>query len=355
MTHTYHKTSTVNTFAQISLAFNDASVHHVFAAILLSLDVTCRGRLEDLRSMWPFQASKCQQFQTGARYQELGPTGSVQYVRNRQDLRLCRYLWPVARPRGIVFCIHGFGDDTGSLLLKRSKPQHKGKYAKSTVALLNKRGYSVACMDLQGCGRSEGYKNRRGYFRHFSDLVTDFIDFVDDIRGQLQGFPDSIPSFVFGASLGGCLAVHAVQHCPNVFAGVVLLAPMLSVDGIRRSGLNRLRNTFAGVLNLLAPELPLPTVAPRGDIKHDIQPGCMPHRPRSNGCIRVRVGYQCVKAIQWARDNAHRISFPYLIIHGSADTVCDPQVGTDRTPPGGSISGVAWPVGIEGILSRLGI
>ena len=293
--------------------------------------------------MWPFQGSKCQQFQTGARYEELGPTGSVQYVRNRQDLRLCRYLWPVARPRGMVFCIHGFGDDTSSLLLKRSKSQRKGKYAKSTVALLNKRGYSVACMDLQGCGRSEGYRNRRGYFRHFSDLMTDFFDFVDDIRGRLQGFPDSIPSFIFGASLGGCLAVHVAQQCPNIFAGVVLLAPMLSVDGIRRSGLNRLRNSFAGVLNLLAPELPLPTVAPRSDALRNIQPGCMHHRTKSDGCVRVRVGYQCVKAIQWTRDNAPRISFPYLIIHGTADTVCDPQVRTESKQNGGSVSDVPDP------------
>lgn len=47
-----------------------------------------------------------------------------------------------------------------------------------------------------------------------------------------------LPVFAMGTSLGGCIASHAALREPDLFAGLILIAPMLSLEKVARSGLN---------------------------------------------------------------------------------------------------------------------
>lgn len=256
---------------------------------------------------------------------ELGEIGSVQYVTNRQGLKLCRYRWPVQNPVGKIVAIHGFGSHTGNLLLKRKTPGAPLQYEESIAQIFNQRGYSVACMDLQGCGRSDGCRGRRGFFYAFEDLITDLVEFLESLHDYMDGFDVQCPTFLFGVSLGGCLSVHLAHHCQDLIDGVALLAPMLSVEQLARSGINRVYSVIGRWLNLLIPDVPLLKMG-KQDKFPEIQEFYEKDPAMFKGRIRVRVGWQCMQAIDWIRRHDQNLTFPFLIVHGTDDTLCDPQV-----------------------------
>ena len=156
----------------------------------------------------------------------------MQCTRDRQDHRLRRCLWPVAWPRGIVLCIHAFGDDTGSLLCGRCRPQRKGMYSRSAAMPLNKRDCSVTCMDLRGCRKSPR-------------TLTVFSGSRDGCHRLRRRYPwiaaripQLHPIFCPRCESGNALKLVRYNDDPlTVFAGDGLLAPMLSVESIRGSGL----------------------------------------------------------------------------------------------------------------------
>ena len=47
-----------------------------------------------------------------------------------------------------------------------------------------------------------------------------------------------LPMVVLGVSLGGCIAVNAIHQNGELFTGAILLAPMLSLEKVSKTGLN---------------------------------------------------------------------------------------------------------------------
>lgn len=87
-----------------------------------------------------------------------------------------------ARPRGLVFVAHGFGEHISragySLLAKQ----------------LTDAGFAVFALDHQGHGRSTG---DRAWFESMRHVVADYIHFVVDRAAE---FDADIPRFLFGHS-----------------------------------------------------------------------------------------------------------------------------------------------------------
>lgn len=274
--------------------------------------------------MW-FTSNPCVKIEEAASVEELGPQGYTQYATNKQGLTLCKYYWPVDNPSGIIFGVHGYGSHVGSFLLKRNKPAEKVKYSNSVVEELNKAGFSVAAMDLQGSGRSDGLHNRRAYFLQFSDLVEDYLDFITHtLESNNAHFANSLPFFLFGASLGGCLALHVAHRCQERVQGVALLAPMLSLEQAKSEGFNWIYASLAGWLNYLIPDVPL--IGLKQNVKFpEIQAMWNSDPAIFRGRIRPRVGFQCMKAIEWIQTQRQELNFPFVIVHGTEDTICDPE------------------------------
>jgi len=103
---------------------------------------------------------------------------------------------------------------------------------------MNDAGYSVAGVDNQGAGRSGGLF---GYVDRFDDFVSDLLQLVAFVRSPKapEGFGPDLPLFGLGCSLGGCIALQASMRQPALFQGLVLLAPMLSLERVKRAGANR--------------------------------------------------------------------------------------------------------------------
>jgi alpha-beta hydrolase superfamily lysophospholipase len=107
-----------------------------------------------------------------------------------------------------------------SVLLSHGLGEHGGRYARLTAAL-EARGVAVHALDHRGHGRSGG---TRGHADRFDDLVRDLEAF------RRASLPAGVPTFLFGHSMGGLVALRHLQAHPEVeWAGVVLSAPLLGI------------------------------------------------------------------------------------------------------------------------------
>ena len=74
------------------------------------------------------------------------------------------------------------------------------------VQRLNKEGYSVCGIDLQGAGRSAGL---RCYCNNFEEYIDNALMLTRRCTEMdIAGFERMLPKFLLGGSVGGCLAVN---------------------------------------------------------------------------------------------------------------------------------------------------
>jgi pimeloyl-ACP methyl ester carboxylesterase len=128
-------------------------------------------------------------------------------------------------------------------------------YEGSWVQQFNDAGYSVCGVDNQGCGRSSGLF---GYVERFDDYADDMLAFVTAARAtDLAGFGRDLPTFGLGCSLGGSVVLRAALKRPDAFDGLLLLAPMVSLERLQGSGCNAFLMPLGRLLNVLVPTWPL--------------------------------------------------------------------------------------------------
>lgn len=99
-----------------------------------------------------------------------------------------------------------------------------------TISNLSERGFGVAIFDWRGQGGSERLHRdpQRGYVESFSSYLAD-IDrlFSDIVLPDCRG-----PFYVLGHSTGALAALMAVPSLVNRVRRMVLIAPLLGIDGI---------------------------------------------------------------------------------------------------------------------------
>ncbi|XP_064935428.1 caffeoylshikimate esterase-like isoform X4 [Musa acuminata AAA Group] len=110
--------------------------------------------------------------------------------------------------KGLVCFCHGYGDTCTFFFEGISKK-------------LASVGYGVFAMDYPGFGLSEGL---HGYIPSFDSLVDDVIECFSKIKEN----PDyeGLPSFLFGQSMGGAVALKVHFKQPHSWDGAILVAPM---------------------------------------------------------------------------------------------------------------------------------
>jgi acylglycerol lipase len=208
-----------------------------------------------------------------------------------------------ARPRGVVYLLHGMGEHVG-------RYEHVG-------AALSAAGFAVAGLDHQGCGLSEG---DRSYVERFDHYVADAVQLAEVVYPRPP--PSSgVPSFLLGHSMGGLMALH-VAHASarGAWAGVVLSGPALVIDPAVDTPLNRFG---ARALSGLLPKLefqPIDTstlCSDAGQVRAYERDPAVYH-----GKIRIRLGYEVMNAIDRVKTWAADLSAPLFIVHGADDVLC---------------------------------
>lgn len=206
--------------------------------------------------------------------------------------------------RGLVLVMHGLNE-------------HSGRYS-DFAKQLNANGYKVHGMDWIGHGGSDGL---HGYVPSLDYAVNDLKHYLQKVLADNPG----LPCFCFGHSTGAAIILKAVLD-PKVAAcvsGVALTSPAV---GVQPS--HPVIAVLAPVISFLMPRYQLSAANKEGAVVSR-DPDALVAKYSDplvyTGAIRVRTGYEILRITSYLQQNLRRLMVPFLVLHGTADTVTDPE------------------------------
>ncbi|KAK9267707.1 hypothetical protein L1049_010139 [Liquidambar formosana] len=212
-------------------------------------------------------------------------------------------------PRGLICMVHGYGNDISWTF-------------QATPIFLAQMGFACFAIDLQGHGHSQGLK---GFVPDVDLVVEDCISFFNSIKLDPQ-FQD-LPTFLFGESMGGAICVLIHLAAPKAFDGAILVAPMCKISDKVKP-----RWPIPEILTFLAKFMPTLAIVPTADLleksvkvpEKKIIAGMNPSRYR--GKPRLGTVVELLRVTDFVSGKLGDVSLPFIVLHGSADVVTDPNV-----------------------------
>ncbi|KAF8052326.1 hypothetical protein N665_1572s0007 [Sinapis alba] len=210
--------------------------------------------------------------------------------------------------RGLVVLLHGLNE-------------HSGRYS-DFAKQLNVNGFKVYGIDWIGHGGSDGL---HAYVPSLDYAVTDLNSFLEKVTSENPG----LPCFCVGHSTGGAIILKAMLD-PKIEArvsGIVLTSPAV---GVQPS--HPIFGVIAPFLAFLIPRYQL-SAAKKKVMPVSRDPEALLAKYSDplvyTGFIRARTGYEILRLGSHLLENLNKIKVPFLVLHGTADTVTDPK-GTQR-------------------------
>ena len=252
---------------------------------------------------------------------------------NQAGLKLRRFTIRAPKPTGACILLHGYGQSAHFEFLCADQPGGPhSTWNDSILAHLVAAGISVYAIDLQGHGESEGARGLRGFFEKFDDLAGDALLLHEEVQRETGG---GLPIFWLGTSMGGAVAARAAQMRPRCMSGLVMIAPMISLEKVAEKSVfgpirNRHLKPVAGFLSWLLPALPL---IKKSDsvLAQQLDDEFRADVTNYTGSVRVRVAYHfdlaCREFLRKGGPQAlERIECPALLaLHANADTMTEPH------------------------------
>ncbi|XP_062200061.1 uncharacterized protein LOC133902480 [Phragmites australis] len=209
------------------------------------------------------------------------------------------------RVKGIVVLLHGLNE-------------HSGRY-NHFAKLLNDQGLKVYAMDWIGHGGSDGV---HGYVSSLDHAVGDLKEFLEDVVLEEN---HGLPCFLFGHSTGGAIVLKAaLDPCVELHVeGVVLTSPAIHVQPS-----HPIIKVVAPIFSMLAPKYRVSALHRRGPpVSRDPEALKMKYSDPLvyTGPIRVRTGNEILRISSYLQRNLSRVTVPFLVLHGTADTITDPR------------------------------
>jgi len=154
---------------------------------------------------------------------------------NSRGLKLRAYFaTPTCEIGGVVILHHGIrAHGLFQALCAETRGGRQTSLAGSIAEFFLKLGFIFYTYDCEGHGMSES-QACRGFFSSTWDLVADLVLLA---RIVSKRHPDIQP-LLCGLSLGGGVCVGAAISEPSLFRGLVLAAPMISIEQLKKKGLN---------------------------------------------------------------------------------------------------------------------
>ncbi|SCM23119.1 lysophospholipase, putative [Plasmodium chabaudi adami] len=121
----------------------------------------------------------------------------IGFFTNKHGLKIKTLKWLVKAPVGIVFLVHSLNSHCRFDYLKHNVTIPNNDKAilndgenfyvhkDSWIEELNKNGYSVYGLDLQGHGESECYKNKKTHISEFDDFADDILQYMNMVHESI--------------------------------------------------------------------------------------------------------------------------------------------------------------------------
>ncbi|KAJ0987725.1 hypothetical protein J5N97_006081 [Dioscorea zingiberensis] len=234
-----------------------------------------------------------------------------EFILNSRGVKLftCRWLPKDTEPKALIFICHGYAMECSISM-------------RGTGTRLAEAGYAVYGMDYEGHGKSSGLQ---GYIPSFDNLVNDcsnhFISICETAGNKKRR------RFLLGESMGGAVVILLHRKEPSFWDGAILVAPMCKLaEEIKPHPI------VINILTKLCKIIPTWRLTPTQDIidiafkspefRKEIRsnPYCYKGRPRlktANELLMVSLDIE---------QNLHKVTLPFIIVHGGDDIVTDPSV-----------------------------
>ncbi|KAM8829724.1 monoglyceride lipase isoform 1-T1 [Synchiropus picturatus] len=259
----------------------------------------------ELTSLLPFLSFADTSMPESAAAPRLSPQGvpyrDLPHIVNADGQHLfCRYWEPDSTPRALAFISHGAAEHTGPY-------DEIGQKLKEMSVL-------AFGHDHVGHGQSEG---GRLEIKDFHIFVRDLLQHVDLMKSRHPG----LPVFIVGHSMGGAISILSACERQSDFAGLVLIGPLVNVSAEMATPF---KVFVVKVMSVLAPNLPI------GSIESKL----VSREPKAvaqfesdelvyKGRMRVSFGMQLMAACASISEKMSSMTFPFYILHGSDDKLCD--------------------------------
>jgi alpha-beta hydrolase superfamily lysophospholipase len=220
--------------------------------------------------------------------------------------------WQLTAPRGPV---------RGAVLVVHGYDEHHRRYD-DVARVWSDRGLLVGRFDLRGHGRSEG---PRGHIDSFGEYVRD----VEDVLAVL----DDAPSWrqagrpvLFGHSLGGLIATHAVLRHPTHFSGLCMTSPFFGL-AMRVPAAQAM---LGRVMSRFLPRLSQPSKLKGAELTHDAARAALYDAdPLRFRFVTARWFTETQKAQLEAMESAHSLRLPVYCLAAGDDRIVSVQA-TER-------------------------
>ncbi|XP_021830790.1 caffeoylshikimate esterase [Prunus avium] len=245
-------------------------------------------------------------------YNLQGIKASKSFYTSPRGLKLFTRQWLplLSPPRGLIFMVHGYGNDISWTF-------------QATPIFLAQQGFACFALDLEGHGQSHGL---RAFVPEVHLVVQDCLAFFTLVKQQEPQFLN-VPCFLFGESMGGaiCLLIHFAE--PEAFQGAILVAPMCKISDKVKP-----RWPIPQILTFVARFFPSLAIVPTADLMYKsvkveekkIIANMNPMRYR--GKPRLGTVVELLKVTEYVSQRLGDVSLPFIVLHGSADVVTDPNV-----------------------------
>lgn len=205
---------------------------------------------------------------------------------------------------------------TASLLLIHGLGEHSGRYG-SLVKGLAGLGIAVFTFDGRGHGKSD-LPHPSAYFDSYEQYLQD----IHALFGKVKAYVPGVPTFIFGHSMGGGMAVaYALKFRPED-TRFILSAPAIK----EAEGTSAVLVAISGILNRISPKRPALALdilgvsrIPKEVEKYKNDPLVFQNK------IPVRTGYELLQMMRYIQSNAGNFDFSLLIMHGTADRLTNPK------------------------------
>jgi acylglycerol lipase len=205
----------------------------------------------------------------------------------------------------VILYIHGLGSHSGRL-------DHWAER-------FNARQVAFIAYDQRGHVRSDG---KRGFPKHIRQMIGDVATMVEHVRATFPGFPLTL----YGHSLGGNIALNHVIGSETQVDGLVTTSPWLRLVHPP----SKVLVSLVSPLKAIAPGITLSNNLNAEDISRDkTEVDKYRKDPLVHDRISVGLFFSTYEAGNDALNNAQKVKFPFLIMHGTGDRITSHEASSE--------------------------